>query len=103
MILVMEAGYQGCVAFSAASTLPVSASTSNWASAFAGDAPGAKNSQAAANPAEPAAMREETHALDPTGAASIKVDDRESITRSDRCTWSQSGPPRPHTARGTAR
>src|SRR5262245_38265563 len=34
MILVMEAGYHGCVAFSAASTLPVSASTRIRASAL---------------------------------------------------------------------
>src|SRR5258708_35938860 len=38
MILVMEAGYQGWVAFSAASTLPVSASTRIRASARTGDA-----------------------------------------------------------------
>src|SRR5436305_13735917 len=37
MILVMEAGYQGCVALSAASTLAVSASTRIRASALTGD------------------------------------------------------------------
>ena len=35
MILVTEAGYQGIVAFSACSTLPVSASTTSSASACA--------------------------------------------------------------------
>ena len=39
MILVIEAGYQGVVAWSACSTLPVSASTTSSASAAAGRAP----------------------------------------------------------------
>src|ERR1700759_3638358 len=37
MSLVREAGYQGCVAFSAYRTLPLSTSITSWASAAAGD------------------------------------------------------------------
>ena len=57
MILVIDAGYQGVVAWSACSTLPVSASITSSASAAAGAADSAATAQVAA---ASIAVRQET-------------------------------------------